>query len=478
MVLNAHITSLNIIPTLQNKDSLGINERTDNFKVLNLRTDEFDTTNVKHHIIITCDRSGSMENGSSGETKINQTKHTIINIFRWAMENNYDIHFTLVIFDNVVDILFENVVVTRDNIVDLTSIINVDVFARNSTDIGASFNTVRKIKEKYSAEDVKMSHIFMTDGVPTYGVVNRDDLVELLPEIETQYFIGFGVDHDPVLLSKFAEKFTNSYYFVDCMENTGNVYGEILHNIVNNLLSSIEIESSIYQMYDSVNNTWVNKLCIKNISVDSQKNIHLKCSWGDIYNLHEKNRTEQLLSISYKMNKFVGNNTDSIVVNSNICSYNYVYKFLWKQKVLELLYKFKHSPLKYSRDEIKTLIDDMRVYIEEKNLGTDEFMKVLQDDLYIAYKTCHKAEAKIFISSRHESSSNERAVMVKNINTRSMSQPIFITRSFNQPAEMKDEEDEEDDEFDDYEILQDMNSLNLNRQQTRISRTVSAPNNI
>ena len=40
MVLNAHITSLNIIPTLQDKDSLGTNERTDNFKVLNNNTEE------------------------------------------------------------------------------------------------------------------------------------------------------------------------------------------------------------------------------------------------------------------------------------------------------------------------------------------------------------------------------------------------------------------------------------------------------
>ena len=137
--------------------------------------------------------------------------------------------------ENEVDVLFEHVTVTKENIVDFISIINVDVYARNMTNIGDAFAKVDKISKQYEDEHVKTSHIFMTDGIPTSGITDRAKLVEKLPSIDYQYFIGFGLDHDVTLLSMFADKFANSYYFVDSIENTGNIYGEILHNIVNNL---------------------------------------------------------------------------------------------------------------------------------------------------------------------------------------------------------------------------------------------------
>ena len=93
---------------------------------------------------------------------------------------------------------------------------------------------------------------------------------------------------------------------------------------------------------------------------------------------------------------------------------------------------------------------------------------------------CDKAEARIFIGGRHASSSNERAVMIKNINVRSMSQPVLINSAFtmvNSANSANAEGDNsEDEDYDDYEISQEMNSLNLSRQQTGISRSISAPN--
>ena len=473
-------TSLNIIPTLKDKESIILNEKDENFKVLSIKTNEYDTSEVEHHLILSLDRSGSMSHDQNGETKMDQTKHTVINILRWILENNYKIKCSIIIFDNVTNILFENIEITKENIVELISIINVDVYARNSTDIGSVFDVVGKVAEKHNDPNIKTSHIFMTDGIPTSGVVNREELIKLLPDIEYQYFIGFGVDHDMILLSGFAKQFTNSYYFVDCMENTGNIYGEILHNIVNNLISEIVIESKVYKMYDSITNTWVNKLCIKHLPVDSQRNIHIKYQWNELYKSTNYS-TKDNIDITYILSAFL-NNSQEYKIETVVDTYNYdyVYKFLWKQKVLETLYKYKEAPLLYSKQDIKHLLDKLSCYVELKKLTEDEFMKVLLDDLYISYKMCDKAEARIFIGGRHASSSNERAVMIKNINVRSMSQPLLINSAFTMVNSANsanaDEDNSGDEDYDNYEISQEMNSLNLSRQQTGISRSISAPN--
>ena len=474
--LTASIQSLNVVPTLDNKISVCIDEKDENFKVLSLNTASGAVDGIKHHIILTIDRSGSMSNGNGKETKIDQTKHTLTNILRWILENSYSITCSVIIFDNEVDVLFEYVTVTKENIVDFISIINVDVYARNTTNIGDAFAKVDKISKQYEDEHVKTSHIFMTDGIPTSGITDRVQLVEKLPSIDYQYFIGFGLDHDVTLLSMFADKFANSYYFVDSIENTGNIYGEILHNIVNNLVEEITISSEVYTFYNTITNTWENALTVSNMAIHSTKHIHIKSLWKDqnSYTNHKN-----LVSIDYKLSKFM---KDEMVYKvgsiHDIVNYKNVYKFLWKQAVLELLYKYKTN-LAYSKAEIKTLMDNMRAYITDHNLSRDEFMKVLLDDLYITYKTWNTAEARIYVMGRHESSSNERAVMINSIDNRFSSKPMFISRSFTGNLGYKDDDvddnNDQDSDLVDYQISQDMNSLNLTMEQHKISRSVSAP---
>ena len=115
--LTASIQSLNVVPTLDNKISVCIDEKDENFKVLSLNTASGAVDGIKHHIILTIDRSGSMSNSNGKETKIDQTKHTLTNILRWILENSYSITCSIIIFDNEVDVLFEHVTVTKENIV-------------------------------------------------------------------------------------------------------------------------------------------------------------------------------------------------------------------------------------------------------------------------------------------------------------------------------------------------------------------------
>ena len=45
-------------------------------------------------------------------------------------------------------------------------------------------------------------------------------------------FIGFGLEHDSYLLNQLAETKKGEYRFIDKLENTCLVYGEVVHNML------------------------------------------------------------------------------------------------------------------------------------------------------------------------------------------------------------------------------------------------------
>ena len=53
--LKANIKALSLLPTLQDKESLMINEKEHNFKVLNLQGGDINTSDILHHIILSID---------------------------------------------------------------------------------------------------------------------------------------------------------------------------------------------------------------------------------------------------------------------------------------------------------------------------------------------------------------------------------------------------------------------------------------
>ena len=72
----------------------------------------------------------------------------------------------------------------------------------------------------------------MTDGDVTVGNRDANTLATLVDPTITNAFIGFGMHHDAVLLNTISSGDNSAYYFIDKLENSGYVYGEILHDIV------------------------------------------------------------------------------------------------------------------------------------------------------------------------------------------------------------------------------------------------------
>ena len=74
------------------------------------------------------------------------------------------------------------------------------------------------------------SNYFYVSGTSKVLVNHFKDLND--NKIYKEYSIGFGSDHDSVLLEQLAGIYNEQYHFIDCLETCGMVYGEILHAII------------------------------------------------------------------------------------------------------------------------------------------------------------------------------------------------------------------------------------------------------
>ena len=122
--------------------------------------------------------------------------------------------------------------------------------------------------------EFRMAHIQLTDGQATLGKSLPEDLK---PFVDTSYrniFVGYGEDHDGHLMTSLGELSpTCEYKFVDIIENTGLVYGEILYNLLYPFHDSPVILTVTYgaKIYDWSTNQWVTDMTIPPLSGNSEK---------------------------------------------------------------------------------------------------------------------------------------------------------------------------------------------------------------
>jgi hypothetical protein len=109
----------------------------------------------------------------------------------------------------------------------------------------------------------------MTDGKAVNGEKNPTKLLNYVSDNFENIFVGFGTDHDYNMLEILSSKINDSYYYVDNIENTGLVYGEIIHSILYKSLSKIVLKIENGEIkYDSPENIFY-----KNVKNKIQFNI-------------------------------------------------------------------------------------------------------------------------------------------------------------------------------------------------------------
>lgn len=399
------------------------------FGVLEVNTESGPISNLVWDILFSVDTSASMTDKCSDyHTKIYHIKHTLKNILRLFSENkNAKFNVCLQTFDNTYEEMFDFIEITSENVDKYNCIID-KITPDGSTNLKIPLD---KSKEKYKKRNKlhannNFVHIILTDGEDTC----KNSFESLVNSVSNEFkniFIGFGIDHNSKLLEEFAKNYKNEYKFIDKVESAGIVYGEIIHNILYAKYINVCIKINNGAIYDWKKNSWVDELYIDSLCKGLNKTFHIKSKnpknvYGTITgSILEDNTSKDMYTLDnitildniIKMPDLI-NEEDNSIDNINHT------KYLYRQKVLELLYKTKK--INFYKDEIemkrklRAFYYDIKKYMTNNRLENDIFWKVMLDDIYISYKTVGTKYSHMYTNSRQMSQGRECSWNVGGIN--------------------------------------------------------------
>jgi hypothetical protein len=389
--------------------------------------------NIEMLFMVDC--SGSMSDScADGRSKMQHICHTLNNMILYFKDNSaINAFITIHAFDDKIYKIVDRCRITSENVEEiLTKIKNIR--PRDSTNIELALQditeTVKSIRAEYSNHEI--ISIFMTDGEVSAGKNGVGSLTELVNKSITNYFIGFGVDHDATLLNAMGNSTNSSYHFIDKIEHSGFVYGEILHGIVYKLLFNVQIEVTNGFIYDYKNNMWVSSLNIGNIVSETSKIYHIISDNSSLcralvkadQKVYDENGNEAIMSHGYSA--FNEGATEGLD------------KYIYRQKTMQLLYKVNNYNNNANRtqrylgifgrnrripddidddnellkDELNNFLIEMKKFMTENGLEQDKLMKNLCDDIYISLRTIGTKHGAMYSCARQASQGTQRCYTV------------------------------------------------------------------
>jgi len=222
-------------------------------------------------IHVMTDVSGSMdERCSDKNSKLDQIKHVTKNIIRFIANNCANITLQVSAFNSDVMVVIEPEIVTKDNQDEMIRKIEM-MTAIDMTDIEKAIRAI-----KYGTTGAEQHNILMTDGDANIGETRANELVKLVDIGASNTFIGFGLEHNPHMITTLANTRNGAYYFIDQLERSGVAYGEILHGIVHRVYKSARLIVENGEVYDWKTNTWANEVYIGGLAADTKKRYHIQ----------------------------------------------------------------------------------------------------------------------------------------------------------------------------------------------------------
>ena len=249
-----------------------------NFGIINLKLKKTQPIQQKRHIIFSVDCSGSMSDiCSDGRTKNHHSNHTLTNMIIYFAEHP-ELHVSISVFafDGSIYNIIENEIVSKENLDKLIDSVK-NIRPKDITNIEKALFNSREYIANYCLQniDTYVSHIFMTDGDATSGETLPSRLKEYVSPIVSNMFIGFGIDHNAYLLKELDFDNKNNYYFIDSLEKSGLVYGEIIHSIIYRVLENTSISIVNGLLYDWKKNIWVDRIDIGDLVSENNKIYHV-----------------------------------------------------------------------------------------------------------------------------------------------------------------------------------------------------------
>ena len=363
------------------------------FGVFELKPQKCDPIKTPIVIQYTIDISDSMKspaNHGSYQPKIDFIKETLRKMLPYLLDNFHnDMWIQIGLFSTKYRTLIPMQLLTKDNLVSILLKI-AGIEAVGYTNIGVAFIESRKIMDESRSKNLtyKHLHMFLTDGLPTDGIYNSNELASLVSNEYPTLFIGYGNDHNAELLKLCASHFLHSYQYVDNFEMTGQVYAEILYSILYTVIEEpvIQVEGGL--IYDPIKNMWSNQINIPFWVAEKEYIYHICSICKEDVEIHIYNKNMEKMYTTSELPLLIDAN--------NILDTCNLDKYIFKQKTLDLLSLSLH--IKNHTDEIdpteqfnkiKTEIADfykqLRTYMREKGLIEDTFYKILCEDLCVSY---------------------------------------------------------------------------------------------
>jgi hypothetical protein len=413
---------------------------------------------TKHiHMFFTIDASGSMSDiCSDGRTKMAHIHHTLENMLRIFNENRESsISVHVQSFDTIIKTIIRDVPNIREaNIEELVVSISQKIRPGGSTNIELALEQACQEIESYHTANPEheIVHIFLTDGDITTGSRDYTHLLELVPKNCTNVFIGYGLDHDSELLSHLSTEKGNEYRFVDALEKAGLVYGEVIHSILYKAIEDVTLSANGAELYNYQTNNWSKDLEIGNLLSEQMKTFHVRSKTANecyisingktivktrqfqTINIYEKQtdvsplhylsesndlgvylfrqRTQELL---YESRQFSKLNKKTHIYDSmrDLDDYTEI------ESIFESLHQKKNDLKEKMKEFHKTMIN----YMKDKNIENDPVMKMLCDDIYIAYKTTGTTLGAMYSCARQTSNGQQQTYMCSATHTQNLFEP-------------------------------------------------------
>ena len=374
------------------------------FGTFELEIGKTEMTAKAQEINIVIDQSGSMdEMCEDGNSKMNQIKHVTKNIMRFVCDVP-NVTIGINSFNYQVNPVFDRTQITSGNVEELTAKLK-EVNAEDGTNIEKPLRMLRDLPVANISSEIHRNNIFMSDGDANEGATTPELLAHLVDVRATNYFIGFGLEHNPKLFSALSNRENSSYYFIDKIEKSGIAYGEILQSILYRALTDVAIKIKNGLLYDWKTNNWQTEVTIGKMSGEMKRTFHILTSA----------KRDVKITVT-EQNLETGENIETVVEWMDASAD--LSRFIYRQKTQELLNRAKllneesyaeRDLVKEMKVEMKAFMADMVAFMKKNDLTEDRIMKNLCDDIVVIYRTIGTPFGHMYSCSRQVSNGMERA---------------------------------------------------------------------
>jgi hypothetical protein len=229
--------------------------------------------------------------------------------------------------------------------------------------------------------------------------VDTAELGTLVNSRASNVFIGYGTNHNPELLHTLGECPNAAYFFIDQIEKTGLVLGEIFHGIFYKCYTGLTLQGTNCLLYDFRTNSWLSTIHVDAWTSDTNKTYHFRSTGG----------AAEIVITGHDVQ--TGGDGPLATVNLNSAQPSNLQQYVFRQRTQEIMYQAAHNQTDQDMSlklGLTSLLEEIQTYMNTNGLDQDPFYLSLCDDLVITLRTYGTRHGHMFALGRINSNGHER----------------------------------------------------------------------